>query len=343
MNGNVISGTPTAGGTIHITATATGGATTSVDIVINPCVLPTVTASVLSGTVGLPFASILTLPPGAALSVTGLPAGLSLAGNVITGTPSATGTIHALVTAACGSTASIDIPINSCPVPAITADLVSGIVGIPFLATLVPSLGATVSVDQLPAGLSLNGNIISGTPTAAGTATITVTTPCGAQATLSVTIAACTAPAILADTLMGTVGLPFLSTIMAAPGATITAANLPAGLTLVGSVISGTPGASGTTTITATSPCGATSTSTITIQPCPVPTLNVTAASGTLGLPFIATITASPDAVVCVQGLPAGLTVTGGVISGTPTGTATIHVIATSPCGAVATFDIPIH
>jgi hypothetical protein len=343
LNGNIISGTPSAAGTIHVTATAPCGAASSVDLVIDPCALPSVTASVLSGTVGLPFASILTVPPGAVLSVTGLPAGLSLAGNVITGTPSATGTIHALVTAACGSTASVDIPINACPLPTVTADLVSGIVGIPFLATLVPSLGATVTVDQLPAGLSINGNIISGTPTAAGTATITVTSPCGAQATLSVTIAACTAPAILADTLMGTVGLPFLSTITATPGAILSATNLPAGLTLIGNVISGTPGASGIATITATSACGATATSTITIQPCPVPTLNVTTASGTLGLPFVATITASPDAMVCVQGLPAGLTVTGGIISGTPTGTATIHIIATSPCGAVATFDIPIH
>jgi hypothetical protein len=343
LNGNVISGTPTASGTIHITVTAEGGATATTDIVIDPCALPTMTANVLSGTVGLPFASILTIPPGAALTVSGLPAGLSLVGNVISGTPSATGTIHAVVTAACGSTASIDIPINACPLPTISADLTSGTVGIPFLATLVPSLGATVTVDQLPAGLSLNGNIISGTPTAAGTATITVTSPCGAQATLSVTIAACTAPAILADTLMGTVGLPFVSTIAATPGATITAAGLPAGLTLVGNIISGTPGASGTATITATSACGATAATAITIQPCPVPTLSVTTASGVLGLPFISTITASPDAVVCVQGLPAGLTVTGGVISGTPTGTATIHIIATAPCGAVATFDIPIH
>ena len=60
------------------------------------------------------------------------------------------------------------------------------------------------------AGLSLSGNIISGTPTAAGTATITVTSSCGAQATLSVTIAACITPSLVADTLMGTVGLPFL-------------------------------------------------------------------------------------------------------------------------------------
>lgn len=341
--GNVISGTPSAAGTGHVTATAACGATSSVDLVIAACTLPTVSASALAGTVGLPFASILTVPPGAALSVTGLPAGLSLVGNVISGTPSATGTIHALITAACGSTASIDIPINACPVPTISADLVTGTVGIPFLATLVPSLGATVTVDQLPAGLSLNGNIISGTPTAAGTATITVTSPCGAQATLSVTIAACTAPAILADTLMGTVGLPFVSTITATPGATISATNLPAGLTLVGNVISGTPAASGTATVTATLACGATAMTTISIQPCPVPTLSATATSGTLGLPFLATITASPDAVVCVQGLPAGLTVTGGVISGTPTGTATIHIIATAPCGAVATFDIPIH
>src|SRR5216684_2049274 len=290
LAGNIISGTPSTAGTVHVTATAACGATASVDLVIDPCVLPTVTATVLSGTAGLPFASILTVPPGATLSVTGLPAGLSLNGNVISGTPSATGTIHALVTAACGSTASIDIPINACPLPTISADLSSGIVGIPFLATLLASPGATVTVDQLPAGLSLNGNIISGAPSAAGTATITVTAPCGAQAALTIAIAACTAPTVLADTLMGTVGLPFVSTITASVGATITAADLPAGLTLVGNVISGTPGASGTATITATSLCGATGTTTITIQPCPVPTLSVTTTSGSLGLPFLSTI-----------------------------------------------------
>jgi len=276
-------------------------------------------------------------------SVTGLPAGLSLQGNVVSGTPTAAGTIHATVTAACGATASVDIAINSCPLPTLSLTANSGTVGLPFVSTLALSAGATISVDQLPAGLSLAGTVISGTPTQASTATITATSPCGAVATATIMIAACDTPVIVADTLMGTVGLPFLSTLAISPNATISVSGLPAGLTLEGNVISGTPTISGTATITATASCGATASVAITIQPCPVPTLVSTTLNGTVGLPFITVITATPGATVCIQGLPAGLTATGNTITGTPLGTAIVHIIATSPCGAVATLDIPIH
>ena len=81
---------------------------------------------------------------------------------------------------------------------------------------------------------------------------------CGAVATATIMIAACDTPVIVADTLMGTVGLPFLSTLAISPNATISVSGLPAGLTLEGNVISGTPTISGTATITATASCGAT-------------------------------------------------------------------------------------
>ncbi len=171
---------------------------------------------------------------------------------------------------------------------------------------------------------------------------MTATAACGAVATTTVTIGGCTAPTVVTDAVMGTVGLPFLSTVTASVGATITATNLPAGLTLDGNIISGTPAAAGTATITATAACGATATTNITIDPCPLPTITSSNLGGTIGLPFVAVMVASPGATVCVQGLPAGLSVVGNTISGTATGTAIIHVIATSPCGAVATIDIPI-
>ena len=331
---NVISGTPVASGTIHVVATAACGENASTDIIIASCALPTITASAISGTVGLPFASVLTVPVGATLDVSGLPAGLTLSGNTISGTPSAAGTIHAVVTAACGATASIDIPLNACVLPTLTPSVTGGTVGLPFLSTVALSAGATVTADSLPAGLTLSGNVISGTPTASGTITLTATSPCGAVATTTITIGSCDTPAVIPDTLMGTVGLPFLSTITAPVGTTITATGLPSGLVLTGNVISGTPLAAGTATITATALCGASATTTITIDPCPLPTIVSSTLSGTTGLPFVATLTPSVGATVCVRGLPAGLTVTGNVISGTPTGTAVIQVTATSPCGS---------
>ncbi len=214
--------------------------------------------------------------------------------------------------------------------------------GLPFLSTLALSPGATVTVDSLPAGLTLSGNVISGTPTEAGTFSVTATAACGAVATTTVTIAGCTAPTVVTDAVMGTVGLPFLSTITVSVGATISVTDLPAGLTLAGNIISGTPAAAGTATITATAACGATATTNITIESCPLPAITASSIGGTVGLPFISVLLASPGATVCVQGLPAGLSVVGDTISGTATGTAIIHVIATSPCGAVATIDIPI-
>src|SRR5205807_436569 len=160
-----------------------------------------------------------------------LPAGLTLVGNIISGMPTASGSVTVVAQNACGTSAPVTITIDPCATPTVSAGVVSGTVGLPFLSTLALSPGATLSVTGLPAGLTLNGNIISGTPTASGTAKVTVTAACGAQATLGLTIAPCAAPTIAADTLMGTVGLPFLSTVIAAPGATITATGLPAGLT----------------------------------------------------------------------------------------------------------------
>jgi len=99
---------------------------------------------------------------------------------------------------------------DPCPAPTVSASVSSGIVGVAFVSTITAPLGATISAANLPAGLVLAGNVVSGTPTAAGTGTITVQTACGSTATADITVAACTTPTLSASALSGIAGYPSL-------------------------------------------------------------------------------------------------------------------------------------
>lgn len=132
----------------------------------------------------------------------------------------------------------------------------------------------SISGGALPAGLTLNATtgVISGTPTASGTAsfTVTVTDSSGwtdSQA-LSLTIAGAAALAITTTTLpAGQQGVPYSQALAAVGGSggytwAVTAGSLPAGLSLnpATGVISGTPTASGTASFTVTVTDGASAT-----------------------------------------------------------------------------------
>jgi len=105
-----------------------------------------------------------------------------------------------------------------------------------------------------PNGLSLSGATISGTPTTSGSFSITITATNGFGAdsrTLSMTVLE---PPVITSALSATasVGQSFSYTITAngSAGYTLAASGLPAGLTISGAVISGTPTAVGSTNIT---------------------------------------------------------------------------------------------
>lgn len=139
-------------------------------------------------------------------------------------------------------------------------------VGIAFSFTLPAATGGsapiTTSADQLPAGLTLVSGVVSGTPTAAGTTTVTITytdssgTEVTAEFDIVVSAAGLTltAPTIADQT--ATVGSSFSFALPAATGGSAPIATsvdqLPAGLALVEGVISGTPTAAGATTVTVT-------------------------------------------------------------------------------------------
>ncbi len=154
------------------------------------------------------------------------------------------------------------------------------------------------------------------------------------------------APAITsASTASGKVGSPFSYTITATNSPTsFKATGLPAGLSVntATGVISGTPAATGTSSValSATNAAGtgsATLTLTVSALTAPAITSPLTA-NGKVGLPFSYTITAtnSPTSFKAT-GLPAGLSVNTatGVISGTPAaaGTSSFTVSATNASG----------
>ena len=117
-------------------------------------------------------------------SETGLPAGLSLVGATISGTPSIQGLYSFTVRASNVTGVSyvddrqFTIQINASNAPVITTNAIqNAVLGIPFSLSLAATNSPTawhwgvglVPSGQLPPGLGLDGNIIAGTPTTAGT------------------------------------------------------------------------------------------------------------------------------------------------------------------------------
>ncbi|HEY3324669.1 MAG TPA: CAP domain-containing protein [Planctomycetota bacterium] len=148
--------------------------------------------------------------------------------------------------------------------PAITSSLTaSGTVGQAFsyqiTATNTPT---TFGASPLPAGLSISGSTISGTPTTAGQTNVTITAGNSAGSdskTLVITIAGSgggggSPPAITSSlSASGTVGDTFSYQITATnTPTTFGASPLPAGLSISGSTISGTPTTAGQTNVTIT-------------------------------------------------------------------------------------------
>jgi hypothetical protein len=355
-NGLII-GTPTAApGVYPVTITATnasGTDTQTLTITINPAGAPTITSALAaSGTVNAPITSYqitASNSPNTFAVTSALPAGLTFNGtDTISGTPTANGTTYVALTATnANGTAMATLTFTIRPAtPVITSATANGTVGTAFNYTITASNSpASFGATPLPAGLSLNATTgaISGTPTTAGTTYISISATNGSGtgwATLVMTVAASGSSPVINSVLTATaiVGTPFSYTISAThtPLSYGTSA-LPSGLTLTGATISGTPDP-GTNTypgdmsilISATNADG---TGTALLNLMINTTANVpvitspTTASGTVGVPFTYHILGSDTppggpigpTTYTAAPLPAGLTLTGNTISGTPT------------------------
>ena len=127
-----------------------------------------------------------------ALSVSGLPPGLSFANGVISGTPSVSGVSTVTVTATdpgglfVSTTFTITInPVPAMNLPPVVANVIPnqvGTVGQGFSFTIPANTfsdpngdALALSVSGLPPGLSFANGVISGTPSVSGVSTVTVT------------------------------------------------------------------------------------------------------------------------------------------------------------------------
>jgi hypothetical protein len=338
-------------------------------------------------TVGTPYTATLTASGGsgkytfAILPGTGynsLPPGLTLAPltGVISGTPTAAGTytFTSRVTDSAGNTHTVVCTIVVIAVP---LDLECGTcgqgkatVGTPYSVKLSATGGTgpytyTMTGGTLPPGLTFSNGAITGTPTAAGTYTIStkVVDANGNSDTSTCTIVVVGSPINL-DCGPCSAGKAYLgqvySATMAVSGGkapytfSITSGSLPPGLKLAAStgVISGTPTTAGTYTFTAkVVDAGGNSASddcTIVVVGAPPVNLDCGACgsgstNGKVGTAYSATLSVSggksPFKFSISSGsLPPGLTLSasGGAITGTPTsaGTYTFTAMVTDANGS---------
>ncbi len=365
----VVSGTPTTKGVSTFTAQAkdsTGATATGVvAITINPATGSTLQIPVTTlpgGTVNQPYSAPIPVTGGTGpytcvLTSGTLPAGLTLGTNCqITGTPTTAGTSTFTVTATDSSnpaqSVSTTITLTIAP-PTLSVGgttLPPGTVNTPYSAPVTPTGGTapyscSIASGTLPAGLSLSPScVISGTPTTAGTSTVTIKTTDSsnpsqsATGPVTITIAPSTLTLSSSSLPNGTVNVPYSSPVTVAGGTapyacTLASGTLPPGLTLNSStcVVSGTPTTAGTSNFTVKAMDGgnpaqtATGPVTDTIAPAKLALTLSTLPNGTVNTPYSSPITATggtaPYTCAVTSGtLPAGLTLgINCLVSGTPT------------------------
>ncbi len=177
-----ISGTPTAPGTASFTVQVTDSANTSttkpLSIAVAPAGLNISTSSLPGGTVGASYSQGLSATGGTggytwSISSGSLPAGLSLAGGTIGGTPTAPGTASFTVKVTDSANTSTTKPLSIAVAPAglniSTSSLPGGTVGASYSQGLSATGGTggytwSVSTGSLPAGLSLRPPELSAVP-----------------------------------------------------------------------------------------------------------------------------------------------------------------------------------
>ncbi|MCU1369887.1 MAG: Ig family protein [Ilumatobacteraceae bacterium] len=331
------------------------------------------TTSLPAGRVGTAYSAPLAATGGTgALTWTvasgSLPPGLSLSSGQISGNPTAAGTsTFALrVTDASGRSSQRTFTITVTSFSVTTTSLPAGVINTPYSVTLAAAGGSgaltwSLQAGTLPAGLTLSAaGVLSGTPTAGATATLTfkVTDATSATALRTLGLTISSFGITTASLPNGTVGVAYSAAISATGGQgslawEISAGALPDGLFLGDGSIDGTPtkGGSFTFTVKVTDESNAVRTRSFTIT---VPALAVTTTSvpsGVINTAYPSTqlaasnVYGTPVWTVPAGALPAGLSLSPeGVITGTPTagGTANFTVKVTDDGGSSATKALSI-
>jgi beta-glucosidase-like glycosyl hydrolase len=376
----LISGTPTtaATSTFGITATNSTGTSSAVSfsITINAAgTVPVITsAGTATGNVtnGFSYSIVATNTP-TSYALTGtLPAGLTFSTTTgkITGTPTAAGASSVSLTAtnSSGTSSPLSLTITITAIPNITSNSwTTATVGVAFTYSTVANNTPTsyALTGTLPAGLTFSTTTgqITGTPTAAGSATVNITASNSYGASpalgLGITVNPSASPSIVSvGTATATVGTSFtyITSATNAPTSYALTGTLPAGLTFstTTGLVTGTPTTAGTSTvnITATNPVGTSAALSLVItvySSTTAPTVtSATSAAATVSSVFSYQITASgtPTSYAETGTLPAGLTfsTTTGTITGTPTttGTSSVTLTATNSHGTSTAITLAI-
>jgi len=379
-----ISGTPTKSGVFQVTIQAKNGvlpvSAKQYQIVISEAPAIVVGPN-LSGTVGVGYNSVLKASgyPVPTFSVTSgaLPPGLSLSANgTLAGTPQKAGSFDATIQAQNGvnPAASKAYTIVIAPAPAAPVITVgpalSGNVGKNYLSVMkangFPEPTFKVIAGALPPGLTLDADgTISGVPGKPGSYDVTISAQNGVNPSASKAYTLTIGPALEAPTitegpvLKGTTGEQYSSLLKAtgypAPSFSVTKGSLPPGLKLVGSSISGIPTQPGSFALTLQASNGvdpvASQDYLIEIAPKPMAPLITTGPKleGVVGLGYVSILSATglpavSDFSVVAGQLPPGLSLDGGIISGTPTqaGSFAVAIRAQNGVEPAATKDYTI-
>ncbi len=389
-SGCLITGTPATAGTSNLTVTAIDSSspiktiTGPVSLTVVPSGLTLALATLPGGTVGVVYSATIGVSGGTApytCQQTGgsLPAGLTLSAScVVSGTPTTAGSstlqVKAMDSSSSAETVTGPESITIAAAGSLTiSSPPSGTVGTPYSGTIGVSGGmapysCAITAGTLPAGLTLGaGCVITGTPTTAGTSTVTVKAT-DTSAPIKTTTGPVTLeinPSALTLTLAtlpgATVGIPYSATIgvsggTAPYGCIQVGGALPAGLALsAGCVVSGTPTTAGTATLQVKATDSSSPAETVTgpesITVAASGSLTITSPpSATVGTPYSGTIGVSGgiapyNCVITAGTLPAGLTLGAGcVITGTPTtaGTTSVSVKATDTSSPIKTTASPV-
>jgi hypothetical protein len=356
----VIAGDPTQIGTFSVVLSAsnpagTGQATLNLTVDAAPATPPQITSAASAVAVlGQSFTYQITATNGPTdFGASGLPAGLSVntASGLISGAPTKMGSFDIALTAANASgtgAAALTLKISPQPIsaPVITsASTASAKFGQPFSYEITATNNpVTFGASDLPAGLTVDDAVISGTAAAAGTYTIrlSATNPAGSgKSTLTLTVSHATSlpPQITsAATAESLVDASFAYQITASEGPTsFDATGLPAGLAVDSAtgLISGQPGQTGVFRISLSAAnSGGTGTGTLIFtvsrKPIVAPVItSVLEANGQGEVAFHYQITAdNTPSVYGASDLPAGLSINtaSGLISGTPAGAGTYEI-----------------
>ncbi len=381
-----ISGTPTTPGsskfTLQVADSAGAIATQGFSLTIAPPSLTITTGALSNAPAGAPLTIVFAATggyPGYTFSTgANIPTGMTFSSNgTLTGTPATPGTYSFTVTVkdTSGATASKAFSITIIPplLAILTTALPNGQVGVAYSVQFYAANGHppyTWTATGTPAGISMSSNgLLSGTPTADGAFTVTVTAtdtliatapvaPNQAKQTYSLTIAP--APLVISTTTLpaGVAGTAYSATLTATGGDipyTWTVLGLPSGITASASgALTGTPAAASNTTVTATvtDSKGVTASArfNLTVTAAPISIATTSLPNGTVQSAYSVTLTALGGAGSdkwSATGLPAGLTMSaGGTISGAPTapGVSVVAATVTDAAGTVAvqTFTLTV-